>query len=329
MKTAEEIRRILRSVDFFAPLTDEELDVIAAHSECRDVAAHQTVFSVGDPGDCLYVLAEGEVLVTKPTEERQSRDLARLIAGDSFGELEFFSSRQRTADARATKDSRLLMFPGGGVQFEDLLAQYPKVLARALHSFIALIAGRIRSVNQLVSENSPWVQDLKKQVFTDKLTGLLNAAYLDEPLPEFRGEKDSATGAVIMVKPDNFKEINDRFGHDPGDLAIIRLGRLLSDWAPQPATVLRYRGNEFCVLLPTADEATVRACAEDLCSRIRELSWQEITNETELRVTVNVAVAFAGRDGADARELSDKAHELVFALRSSGGNRVGYVTKDE
>ncbi|MCA1753179.1 MAG: GGDEF domain-containing protein [Spirochaeta sp.] len=329
MKTTKEIRRILRSVDFFSPLTDKELDVIAAHSECRNFGANQAVFSVGDPGNCLYVLAEGEVLVTKPTEERQSRDLARLIAGDSFGELEFFSSRQRTADARATKDSRLLMFPGGGVEFEELLAQYPQVLARALHSFITLIAGRIRSVNQLVSENSPWVQDLKKQVFTDKLTGLLNAAYLDESLPEFRGETSLVGGAVVMVKPDNFKEINDRFGHDPGDLAIIRLGRLLSDWAPQPATVLRYRGNEFCVLVPATNESGVRAFAEEVCSRIRELDWQEITKETELRVTVNVAVAFVGRDGATARELSDKAHELVFALRSSGGNRVGYVTDTE
>lgn len=329
MKTTDEIRRVLRSVDFFAPLADDELDVIAAHSEFRDVTVNQPVFSVGDPGNCLYVLAEGEVLVTKPTEERQSRDLARLIAGDSFGELEFFSSRQRTADARATKDSRLLMFPGPGVQFEELLAQYPQVLARALHSFIALIAGRIRSVNQLVSENSPWVQDLKKQVFTDKLTGLLNAAYLDEPLPEFRGGGSLGAGAVVMVKPDNFKEINDRFGHDPGDLAIIRLGELLSDWAPQPSTVLRYRGNEFCVLLPGTRKSGVQAFAEKVCTQVRDLNWKEITNESDLRVTVNVAVALVGQDGTDARELSDKAHELVFALRSSGGNRVGYVTKTE
>lgn len=329
MKTTEETRQILRSVDFFAPLTDDELDVIAAHSECRDISANQRVFSVGDPGDCLYVLTEGEVLVTKPTEERQSRDLARLIAGNSFGELEFFSSRQRTADAWATKDSRLLIFPGGGVQFEELLAQYPQVLARALHSFITLIAGRIRSVNQLVSENSPWVQDLKKQVFTDKLTGLLNSAYLDEPLPEFRGEAGANVGAVVMVKPDNFKEINDRFGHDPGDLAIVRLGQLLSDWAPRSSTVLRYRGNEFCVLLPVTSESDVRAFAEKVCGQVRELDWQEITNETDLRVTVNVAVALVGKDGATARELSDKAHELVFALRAAGGNRVGYVTKTE
>ena len=94
-----------------------------------------------------------------------------------------------------------------------------------------------------------------EKVFRDRLTGLYNRSYLEEVK-----EKADKTGhqeyfTVIMTDIDGFKRINDTFGHSVGDQALIETARLLRENVGALGVVIRYGGDEFMILLNTADEA--------------------------------------------------------------------------
>jgi len=81
----------------------------------------------------------------------------------------------------------------------------PKLFAKVLHAFLTTVAQRIRATNRLITENVPWVKELRRQALTDTHTGLFTKPYLEEEYRSFLVEPT----ALIMLKPDNFKQMND------------------------------------------------------------------------------------------------------------------------
>ena len=96
-------------------------------------------------------------------------------------------------------------------------------------------------------------------IFRDKLTGLYNRFYLDD-LKSRVSERADARFSIVMMDLNNFKSINDTYGHAVGDKALIATGAALSDAVGTLGTVMRYAGDEFVALLNTQDEETVNAC---------------------------------------------------------------------
>ena len=218
MLTAD-VRTMLKNTDIFSQLSEEEVNTITAYSNVKHFPAGTTVFSQGDSGTELYIIHNGEVSISRLTKEKKDLELARFINGDLFGELDFFQNSTRNATARAEADSDLLQFPKEGFNFNDILEKHPLLSAELLHSFLTIIAGRIRTTNKLVSENSPVIRELRKKMYGDKLTGLFNRTYLEEQLQSFL-ENERPPVSLLMVKPDNFKYINDNYGHEAGDQTL-------------------------------------------------------------------------------------------------------------
>ncbi|MFO7849034.1 MAG: cyclic nucleotide-binding domain-containing protein, partial [Spirochaetia bacterium] len=221
--------RILGGTELFSELSGEDIRAIAEHSGVRSFEGGETVFAEGEPGRSLYIVESGEVVVRKTNDDGMATDLARYVQGNLFGDLDFFTSADRGAAAEAEGTTTLLEFPGPGKDFDEFLEDLPAVSARIMHGMLVKTAERIRRVNQLVKENSPVVQELQKQVYRDKLTGLHNHVYLAERLRDLiSGGGESF--ALCISKPDNFKELNDRFGHEAGDRAIELMAGGLRDF---------------------------------------------------------------------------------------------------
>ncbi len=326
MEPDTEKKALLHGVEIFSHLGDEELDILAEYSEFTTARASETIFSVGDPGVGLFIIADGEIVIRKATADGEPREIARYITGECFGELELMSNSSRTADAVATRDSRLLVFPRPGISFERIIEQHAVIFTGILHEFIATVARRIRSTNKLVSENSGWVRELRKQVYGDKLTGLYNRTFVDEEV----GRIIAATtkSCVVIVKPDNFKEINDSFGHEAGDAALQYIARNLQDHTPDGCFAFRFRGNETGIAMPDQPHETGVALAETLRTSMADLDLHEVTGTERFRLSVSVGVAGFARAGrgkfvGDERgELIETAHRRVFLARDAGGNRV-------
>jgi diguanylate cyclase (GGDEF)-like protein len=261
------------------------------------------------------------VRIVKEGEERKPIDLARFVAGESFGEQDFMSDSPRTASAVSDGDSRLLIFPARGSALDAVMAEHPTIFARVLHQLLAIVADRIRSTNRLVSENSSWVRELRQQVFGDKLTGLYSKSYLDDEfagmLSRWRGE----TG-LLMIKPDNFKLINDTYGHEVGDQALRILANRLKSLLRDGDIAIRYRGNENAVILPQTSEEQALAEAERIREEMKLANLSPITGGEQVPLTFSVGVAIYPTHGADNVTLASCAHDAVFAARDAGGDQV-------
>jgi diguanylate cyclase len=311
---------LLSSSALFSSFSRDELEFLAEKSEFLARGEGETVFEAGSPGDRLYLVAEGSVVVLSPED---GSTLAELVAGDSFGELELLTGALRNASSRSGGATRLLAFPAGGVSLREALSGRPEVAARIMRSFLLVVAGRTRKANALVKENSPWVRELKRQVYGDKLTGLLNKAYLDENLPGMLSGPGAKGLALLMMKPDNFKDINDRFGHEIGDAALVLMAGELDRAVGKSGTAVRYMGNELAVAYPGMGRAEAVEAARALQARLSSLDLSRVVvEEPGLRLRMSFGIALYPEHGADAESLVKAAAGLPLTARARGGELI-------
>ena len=312
---------LLSSVDLFSQLSQQDMSVLAEHASFHDFDPGEYIFRAGTAERELFVIERGEVRIVKRGEDGREIDLARFVAGESFGEQDFLSEAVRSASAVSEGASRVLIFPSRGTSFDELMMDHPQLFARMLHQFLVIVAGRIRSTNRLVSENSSWVQELRQQVFGDKLTGLYSKSYLDDELGGLLARNRGEAG-ILIVKPDNFKLINDTFGHEVGDHVLRILANQLKGILGDSGIAVRFRGNEFAVVLPSTPKDTILAKAREIRERMAQADLSPVTGDQKVPLTFSVGLTVYPIHGSSGEELVTHAHQLVFQARDEGGDRV-------
>ncbi len=324
--------RLLQGLELFQSLSTDDLKTIADNSAWRRLGCGETVFAKGQKAGRLYAVHQGEVLITKRGDQDRDINLATFVDGDGFGELTLFDHEAQTT-ARCEDDTTLLVFPdqNGSATAENFFARHPQIAAVVLHNLLALVAGRIRSTNRLIAEKSPWVQELKRQVMLDKLTGLYNNSFLEE---EFIRLLDAKTDKIslLMMKPDNFKTVNDDYGHNAGDRVLQLMAEKLKKQLDQGYIAVRYQGDVYAVILQGLGLKQAKGMAEIVRRGMHEIDLDEVTGDREkpeggLRITVSIGVSCHPRGGVTAMELVDRAYENLFTARNRGGNRIYSVQR--
>jgi diguanylate cyclase (GGDEF)-like protein len=160
---------------------------------------------------------------------------------------------------------------------------------------------------------------LRDQAERDWLTGLYNRRYFARAVERFAGERDGGWCCLAVVDLDDFKSVNDRFGHEVGDRVLVRVAALLSDTLRQSDIVVRSGGEEFLVLMPATEMRAATACCERIRRRIRAEPWQRLADG--LAVTVSVGVASTD-DAARLAALARTADQRLYEAKRSGRDRV-------
>lgn len=161
-------------------------------------------------------------------------------------------------------------------------------------------------------------EQLRKLAVTDLLTGLKNRRAFEERLVmEFSmARRRKRELAVILIDVDNFKQINDRFGHAAGDDVLRKLGALLRTTVRLPDLPARYGGEEFVVLLPESGEEGAMGLARRIMERVAAEQWN---NE---RMTVSIGMAEMNESLVNGLQLVALADEALYAAKRAGKNRV-------
>jgi diguanylate cyclase len=313
--------KLLKYTNIFSKLKDEELHVIADNSETIELKENDIVYRDGTSAQELYIIISGEILIIKTVEENQRIDLARFLPGECFGELDLFNDIIHKTSAISLAKSELLIFPKKGKILKDVFKEHSKNSAQILYKFIALIANRIRSTNKLISEKTPWVEDLRKQLYRDKLTGLYNKTYLDEELSGLL-EKNDCSLSLLVIKPDNFKDINDKYGHEAGDNALKFMSEKIAELLNDNMIAVRYKGDEFTVILQNTDLDSAMITAEVIRSSILDSNIKNILKGNDFYIKVSIGISTTEINSSKAKELIESAYKNMFTARNSGGNSV-------
>ena len=312
---------LISSTDLFKMCGKEMIEQIAEFCSLCKVSKGEYIFRKGDPGDSLFIVKSGEISVIQRMEDRQEKEVARYSSGDFFGEVDMLMSTTRNAEAQVAQDCEILHFPKEGKTLQDFLLASPPSGAELLGLFLQTASARIRRANLLLKENSPWVQEMRAQVYGDKLTGLYNKTFLEEQLPAYLRKPEEPV-SLLMIKPDNFKFINDNFGHEAGDQALVAIGSALSKYVPNTVVVVRFMGNEIGCVFPNTDRKAALEAAQDLQSFLNKLDLSEMTNGKPFQLSVSTGIAVFPDHAKTAEELIAKAHELPLLGRERGGNKI-------
>lgn len=132
---------LLRTVDLFAELTDEEINELAGSIDTRQFVRNDLLFAEGEASTELFVVVSGRVAVSSKSIDGRESMFALMERGDLFGEMPLFDDEGRSADARALEPSEALVVP-----YAPLRAIYERRPA-LLWSVVRLLVGRLRSTD--------------------------------------------------------------------------------------------------------------------------------------------------------------------------------------
>ena len=209
--------------------------------------------------------------------------------------------------AGAANDSLLVLYPPRGAGFDDESIELAEWLAG--RASIALQNAHLHRVTRQLAT-------------TDELTQLANRRQFDEALAAevVRAERFRDPVAVVVADLDNFKEINDRFGHEVGDLVLRAFAAAIRMNVRDVDLPARYGGEEFTVLLPATDAEGGRQLAERLRIAVEELSLDSGGGGVvPVRSSFGVASYPAERSAPALMRAADQA---LYRAKAAGKNRV-------
>jgi diguanylate cyclase (GGDEF)-like protein/PAS domain S-box-containing protein len=169
---------------------------------------------------------------------------------------------------------------------------------------------------------------LQEQAIRDSLTGCFNRRYLDETLERelSRSRREGYPLSLVILDLDHFKQINDTYGHQAGDQALVVLAETLRADIRHEDVLCRYGGEEFIILMPHMPLATAAERAEAWRQKIADIRVP--FGKFELTFTTSAGVAAYPDHGKTPDELSQSADLALYLAKNAGRNRVIVFSAD-
>ncbi len=181
------------------------------------------------------------------------------------------------------------------------------------------MAGTVRQVTgELEGKVRERTDALERLTQTDPLTELLNRRGMLERLEaeRSRSRREGDRYGLLLMDVDFFKELNDRHGHAAGDEALVRVARLVRSLIRPYDSAARWGGDEFLVLAPGIDEATLRALAERIRVAVGDSRELAAPDGGDSGLHVSVGATLAGDEAVE--DAISRADEALYAAKAAG-----------
>lgn len=312
------------------------LAVVAAPSTVAAAAGDDAVRELADQAAEL-VAEEQSLVAAAAADPTESTARLRVVDGTGTMLLEQFDD----LGVRLTAASRAVLSPlpadGQGFApprqvYDAALDDLMRISARpaavlpaetgsngpalgllAVAAMSLLVLGAAALANSLRRRESD--DELTAMAWSDGLTGLANRRRLDHDIATPTLDEPVA---VIMVDVDNFKSVNDRFGHQQGDEILRRVATMLAAHVRYDDIVYRYGGEEFCILLPGATSDDALGVADRVLEAARGIV---LPDETNMTISVGVARTDDVED-ADVAATVETADQALIAAKNAGRDRI-------
>ncbi len=181
-----------------------------------------------------------------------------------------------------------------------------------------------------IAELETQVHNLERDLIHDSLTGLKTRAFFEEELEIYlasvatndHGKRKEWFGfkniSVIFFDIDHFKNINDTYGHDVGDIVLKKVTETIQKNLRTGDTLARWGGEELVVSLLGADEKDAFSKAEEIRKKVENIVFP---NRSDLKVTISSGVASLGKN-MFLLELIKRADQALYTAKNSGRNKV-------
>lgn len=170
---------------------------------------------------------------------------------------------------------------------------------------------------------------LREQAIRDALTNLFNRRYLEETLERelARAAREVYPLCIVMMDIDHFKDVNDTYGHEAGDIVLKTLAETVTSQSRHGDFVCRYGGEEFVLVMPNI---SLEVAKERVSSLHRSISLLYIPfGRFSLNVTVSMGLSAFPLHGEKKEDLLRAADRALYAAKHAGRNRVAVYRENE
>lgn len=309
-----------------AQLSPVEFALFAEYGIRHVLHADQELFRRGDLGTSMFIVVSGVISL----DFGAGLAPKQLGSNDFFGELGLLIERHpRSSHARASCETVLLEITHAN--FHRLIDQDPAMVVFFLRRTLSRV---VSSEQRLIGQLSRRNQDLeaalgnlysanhelhstRELVYSDDLTGLNNRRALTAYLQKSHRSGKRPQG-LLLIDCDDFKGLNDSYGHLAGDHALQCFGRILKSVAGKDDIACRLGGDEFCVLLLEADEERLQRTAEFVLDAVRHLIAYPGAAAGSCSVSIGLVMIAGDHHWNDAYSRADRA---LYEAKRAGGNR--------
>ena len=193
---------------------------------------------------------------------------------------------------------------------DKAFTRYDNQVLEIFSTQISMLVGMIRAREKIVN-----LAD------TDDLTGIWNKRYFRRQLPQEveRARTFNVPLSLLLFDIDDFKQINDGFGHVIGDVVLSELCGVVRETLRPPDIIARFGGDEFAVILPHTDSGGACKVAERIIRKVTALTIPT-DDEAAIRCSVSIGIAEYNREEA-AHDLIRRADERLYEAKRHGKNR--------
>lgn len=187
--------------------------------------------------------------------------------------------------------------------------------------YIPFIVQYLREAAPVI-ESKRLMDVLRDNSLTDSMTGLYNRRYLEEFTKNLVAytERTKSTFSVLMADLDFFKQVNDTYGHDTGDIVLKELAKVLSSSVRTTDLVIRYGGEEFLLVLRDTDAENADMVAEKLRAEVEAMKVQ--LPGVQLQKTLSIGVATFQVDSDSFWQIVKYADVAMYQAKETGRNRI-------
>jgi diguanylate cyclase (GGDEF)-like protein len=275
------------------------------------------LLELGQRNSVIYLLVSGKLAIHLDAENRIP--VAYVHPGECVGEISILDDEAASASVVAVETSQLLMTNPDHLW--ELMRAEHAIALNMMHIFTE----RIRRNNAAILETLKQQAQLQAISTFDPGTGLHNRRWMNEMF--LRQIDRCARGgqplALAMLDIDRFKTVNDTYGQPAGDQVLRWVARAMQQHFRPGDLIVRYGGEEFCVLLPDTRSDRALAALERLRASI-ETATITLDDGRSLTITLSGSVA-AWRDGWSLDDLVTAANKALNAAKQGGRNRVVIV----
>jgi len=294
----------------------------------------QVIIADGDElDDKMYIIKEGTVGVYKNFRKQGEICVAKLVHGDSLGEMELFMEINRTATCIAEEDvTAFVVDREHALEFFKNETEATLALIKALCFRLAnttkATAEAKREYDKDVSALNNEVSMLEHSANTDPLTGVFNRRFFMASIALMINNaiRDNKTSYIVLLDLDNFKNINDTYGHRAGDDVLIAFADMAHNSMRKGDLFARYGGEEFVMLISSNEKESISTLLERIRKKTVDLNIMSEGKAIHFSTSIGAATINSGSD-IDIEMAIAQADRALYTAKREGRNRIVFYQK--